>query len=436
MGSVRRDLGDGLTLRSARPEDGAELAEFNAAMHSDDDTAPAVLGAWTLDLFETPHPTFRAERDVTVVEDTAAGRIVSALFLIPQVWRYADVTFEAAQPELIATHPDYRRRGLIRAQFDVIHDWCRARGQHGQFISGIPWYYRQFGYDYVLDMPSRPVMWLGRPPPAPAELTLRPATAADVGFLAQLESAAPSGTALGPLRGAGGFTLELARRRDSMLACEILVIEAEGGALGYIAHERRLVGGLVSVRSFELRPGTNWLGATAAVLSHLHKWVRDHPDGPGRGVRVALPGGHPALRSAATRLGSAPPGTYGVYARVPDLVAFLRAIGPVLEARLAASPAVAWTGDLRIHLYREGLRLRFDDGRLSTIEPWQSPGDGGAPSSDVSIPRDAFLHLLLGNRTVRDLERTTADCLLDTDTGALLLDVLFPPMPTSTWEFC
>jgi hypothetical protein len=31
---------------------------------------------------------------------------------------------------------------------------------------------------------------------------------------------------------------------------------------------------------------------------------------------------------------------------------------------------------------------------------------------------------------------TTADCLLTSDTGALMLDVLFPPMPMSTWEYC
>ncbi len=431
-----RDLGDGLTLRTARAEDGAELAAFNGAMHGDANLPPALLAAWTLDLFETPHPTFCAERDVTVVEDTRSGRIVSALFLIPQAWRYSDVTLEAGQPELIATHPDYRRRGLIRAQFDVIHEWCRARGQLIQFIAGIPWYYRQFGYAYALDMPSRPVMWLGQPPPPPAEITLRSATAADVGFLAELESGATSGTMLGPLRGKDGFGLELARRRDGLLACEVLVIESSAGALGYVAHERRLVGGLVSVRNFELRPGTTWLGPTAAVLSHLHRWVRDHPDGPGRGVRVALPGGHPAIRSAATRLGSAPPGTYGLYVRVPDLVAFLRAITPVLEARVASSPAVAWTGDLRIDLYQEGLRLRFEDGRLSAIEPWRRPGDDGDRGADASMPRNEFLHLLLGNRTIHELEPATADCIVDTDTGALLLEVLFPPMPMTTWEFC
>ncbi len=153
VGSLRRDLGDGLTLRSARHDDAAELVDFNATMHADAGLPGSTLAEWTRDLFETPHPTFRVERDVTVVEDTASGRIVSALFLIPQVWSYAGVSIKAGQPELIATHPDYRRRGLVRAQFEVIHDWSRAGGQLWQFIAGIAWYYRQFGYAYAVDLP-------------------------------------------------------------------------------------------------------------------------------------------------------------------------------------------------------------------------------------------------------------------------------------------
>ena len=281
-------------------------------------------------------------------------------------------------------------------------------------------------------------MWLGETPPSSAEFSLRAATHDDVGFLAELDAEATSGTMLGPLRGPEGFTLELARRPGGLLACEILVIESTTGAwpVGYIAHQRRLNDGLVSLRAFELRRGTSWLGPTAAVVAHLHQWVRDHPDGPGRGVRFALPAGHPAARCASTRLGRAPPGSYGLYVRVPDVIAFLRAIAPALEARVAASPAVAWTGELRIDLYQGGLRLRFDEGRLSEIEPWKPPAGGSESAVDASMPRDDFLHLLFGNRTIHELEPTTADCLLKTDAGALLLDVLFPPMPTSTWEFC
>ena len=66
----------------------------------------------------------------------------------------------------------------------------------------------------------------------------------------------------------------------------------------------------------------------------------------------------------------------------------------------------------------------------------EPPAGGSESTVDASIPRDDFVHLLFGNRTIHELELTTADCLLKTDAGALLLDVLFPPMPTSTWEFC
>ena len=432
-----RDLGDGLILRSARLGDGADLVEFNATMHADDDLPAAPLADWTRDLFDTPHPTFSPERDVTVVEDTGTGRIVSALFLIPQVWSYDGVPIKTGQPELIATHPDYRRRGLVRAQFEVIHEWSHAAGQVWQFISGIPWYYRQFGYTYALDLPPAPILWSGATTPAaPGELTLRPATPADVAFIAEVEMKGTSGTTLGVRRGPEGFALELARRPGGLLAGEVFVIESAGATpVGYVAHQRRLDHGVVSLRALEVRPGTEWLGPTAAVVAHLHEWLRAHPDGPGRGVRFALPSGHPAIRCAARRLGAGMPGSYGLYVRVPDLVAFLQAVGPVLERRLASSPAVAWTGDLRIGLYEEGLRLRFDKGRLGGIERWSpAAGDAGGPV-DALLPRDDFLHLLLGNRTIADLERTVADCLLDTDAGALLLDVLFPPMPTSRWEF-
>ena len=217
-GALRRDLGGGLLLRSARPADRTELVDFNATMHADVGLSGSDLAEWTQDLLDGRPPTFRAERDVTVVEDTATNRIVSAIFLIPQTWTYAGVPVPVAQVELVATHPDYRRRGLVRTQFDVIHEWSRAAGHCWQLISGISWYYRQFGYSYALDLPPRPIVWLGETaPPLSTELSLRAAGPDDVAFLAELEAEATSGTRLGPLRGVDGFAMELARRPGSAL---------------------------------------------------------------------------------------------------------------------------------------------------------------------------------------------------------------------------
>jgi hypothetical protein len=408
-------------------------------MHADGDLPGSALAAWTRDLFELPRPTFRVERDVTVVEDTASGRIVSALFLVPQVWSYAGVPVSVGQPELIATHPEYRRRGLVRAQFEVIHQQSRADGQLWQFISGIPWYYRQFGYSYAVDLPHRPIVWLrGAAPPASKEYALRAACAGDVAALAEIELDGTSGTSLGPRRGTEGFALELARRPDGLVSSEIHVVESSRTSrpVGYVAHPRQLVNGLLSVHAFELRRDTAWLGPTAAVLSHLDHRVRHHRDGPGRGLRLALPDGHPMLRCATTRLGSGPGGSYGLYVRVPDIVEVLRAVVTALEARLAASPACGWTGDLRIDLYTGILLLRFERGRLAAVDRAGPPTEGDDANVDASIPRDAFLHLLFGNRTIAELERTIPDCILKTDTGALLLEVLFPSLGLSRWEFC
>lgn len=75
-----RDLGDGLTLRWATPDDAETVAQFNLAMHSEPPGEETFLYHWTHDLMRGDHPTTKAS-DFTVVTDTD-GRIISSLNLI------------------------------------------------------------------------------------------------------------------------------------------------------------------------------------------------------------------------------------------------------------------------------------------------------------------------------------------------------------------
>jgi hypothetical protein len=415
-------------LRFASPADVDELVDFNAAVLGDDDAPRSLIADWTRDLFDLPHPTFRVD-DVTVVEDTATGRIVSALFLIAQVWSYAGVPTAVGQPELIGTHPEYRRRGLVRAQFEVIHERSAASGHLWQLIGGIPWYYRQFGYSYALDLPPQPV-WMPSGPDRPVSgYTLRPATVDDVAFLARVEASALNAPILSALRGPGGWELELRRRPGALPAYVVNIVEHESTAIGYLVHDHHPSrGDLLSVRAAELLPGRSWLDPTAAMLAHLRAWVGHEPGG--RGVRFALPDGHPVLRAASTRLGRGPGGPYGLYVRVPDIVAFLRAVSTVLDTRVAASAVEGFSGDASVDLYTESLRLTFISGRLTSIER----GATSVYDSDVSLPVDAFVQLILGNRGLVELERSIADCHINTDVGGALLDALFRPLKLYSWE--
>lgn len=76
---------------------------------------------------------------------------------------------------------------------------------------------------------------------------------------------------------------------------------------------------------------------------------------------------HPLNAVLAPSLAPITEPPYAWYVRVPDLLAFLQLITPVLERRLANSPAAGYSGELTISLYRSGLYLRFDAGRLPEV---------------------------------------------------------------------
>jgi GNAT superfamily N-acetyltransferase len=96
------------------------------------------------------HPT-SARDGFTLVEETGTGAIVSAACLLPQRLTYEGIPFVAGRAEAVATRPDHRRRGLVRAQFKELHRWAEAQGQQVQIVEGATWLYRDFGYQPALD---------------------------------------------------------------------------------------------------------------------------------------------------------------------------------------------------------------------------------------------------------------------------------------------
>ena len=74
------------------------------------------------------------------------------MYLIPQTWTYEGIPFGVGRSELVGTLPEFRKRGLVRMQYEEIHKWSAERGQMVQAITGIPYFYRKFGYEMALDL--------------------------------------------------------------------------------------------------------------------------------------------------------------------------------------------------------------------------------------------------------------------------------------------
>jgi Acetyltransferase (GNAT) domain len=441
-GNLPIDLGDGLVLRHARAEDAVPLADFNAMIQSDEgpEKPDERVWAWTYDLMAKPHPTFRPE-NCTIVEETATGKIVSTMNLIPQTWAYAGIPFKIGRPELVGTLKEYRNRGLVRLQFEVIHRWSAENGDKVQAITGIPYYYRLFGYEMAMNLGGGrsgypvhiPRLKDGQPEP----YHVRPAADADIPFITKLSALSGSRSLVSCVWDETMWRYELhGKSEKNVNREEIRIIETQAGnPCGMFTHPPYTWGELMVLRSYEILPDYSWVEITPTVIRYLESahaqlppphaekkpfgafgfWLgEDHP------VYHVIPDSLPRQRKP-----------YAWYLRLVDVPDFLRMIIPVLVERLASSSMAGYSGELKITFYRAGVRMLLEKGRLVQVEgykpfPYGHEGNAG-------FPPHTFLQLLFGYRSLDMLKACFADIWTDKDEYHALLDALFPRQPSDLW---
>jgi hypothetical protein len=428
--TILRDLSNGLVMRRAMPEDADSLAKFNAEIHGEDEADGQRVAVWTRDLLTRPHPTLSPD-DFTIVEETASGRILSSLNLIPQTWTYEGIEFGVGRPELVGTSPEFRNRGLVRAQFEEIHRWSAERGHLVQAITGIPYYYRQFGYEMALDLAGRrfgyeanvPKLKDGEDEP----YRIRPAIEADLSFVAELYQYGIRRHAIACKRTPEIFKYELngQSENNSDHYMMLMIEDKTGERVGYFQHANWLGMTGLTALWYELKDGVSWLAVTPVVVRYL--WNRGYElakrDGKTRtSFGFMLGAQHPAYEALGDRLPTVRD-PYAWYLRVADLPGFLNHIQPALEKRLADSIASGHSCEIKISFYRDGLRLVIEKGRLTGIERWKpTPEDSGI----IAFPDLTFLQVLFGYRSYDELQYTFADCWCDSEEVRALINILFP----------
>jgi hypothetical protein len=385
----RRDLGEGLTLRWSTPDDVERVVALDAQVFRPSADAPPNwhLPLWVRDMFSGRHPHI-GPRDFALVEDARSGAAVASACLLGYDVTYEGIPLRFGRPEAVATSAEYRRRGLVRAIFELLHARSVARGELVQGITGIPNFYRQFDYEFaaLLDdgvtvyFPAIPALKAGEPEP----YTLREATPDDVALLGRLWTRAWADTALSSVVTDDYWRWAMAGMHpDSPERWHAYVIVEAGGPaagrpVGALTIHQGRGGAAVPVMGPVVDAGVPLVRVVPPVLrgvralADITRPIR--PETPAAGA-IRLSWGGQALYDVlgATLAAEPPPYPYAWYLRVPDLPRFLRHVAPALERRLAESPQAGYAGDLTIDLYRGGLRFVFDAGRLATVEDWRRP---------------------------------------------------------------
>jgi len=436
-----KSLPDGLLLRRSGPADIDAVAQFQGRIHGEDDDVPQKnIEDWVRDLMSGGHPTFHVD-DFTIVEDEATGKIVSSLCLIDQTWTYSGIPFPVGRPELVATDPAYRNRGLVREQMNVVHDWSKQRGQVLQAITGIPFYYRLFGYEMTLELDGGRNTYEFQIPKKkedrPDLYVFRPAGSSDIPFLIAMYEQAASRSLVHCLRDQTTWEFELNGKLDTDIErLWIYIIETvDGSPVGILAHANELWGPTMPVKLLEILPGHPWMTACQEALRFawsqgkvlaekfnqkfdvLGLWLgSDHP------AYHALPDSLPKVRDP-----------YTFFIRIPDLCHFLYLIKPELEKRLDISVASGYSGELPISFYSGGVKLMFQNGLVTSIEPYREKEH----EAQAYFPYQSFYHLLFGTKSLADLIRFYTDCSVRPCSDARpILEALFPPAVSNVIPLC
>ncbi len=443
----RRDLGDGLILRWSTAADTENLAQLCGMVFRDkeDDPLNEHLQSMVRQLMSGDHPVM-GPGDFGLVEDTTkeGNPLVACTCLQRLEWNYEGIPFQIGRPEIVASDPAYRKRGLIRELFAMIHARSEAEKHLVQAITGISYFYRQFGYEYALDLGGKRTTYLSLIPKAKEgeseAYTLRDATPDDIPQMLECyyNTCVDSivWTTFTEQQYRYRFSVWEGRRTEGKRLQVQAIIDATGKVHGFVYMPHKRWDRRFSIWGLEFAPGSNLLAIMPSLLrglqAHGQQAVTEKEDTePFSEIHFHLGRRHPFYQALGDSLAPASERPYAWYVRVPNLPAFLKHIAPALEKRLANSAAAGYTGELKLTFYRGGLRLAFENGRLTTAEPWQAPIYNA--NANAGFPPLVFLQLLFGRRSLDQLCDAFPDVW--TDNTGMLLNTLFPARPSFVAEF-
>ncbi len=413
MSSILRDLGNRLVLRYLRKTDINSLKEHVKLVH----------GEWVGGIIQRMldhYPKF-SMKDNFVVVDTKDEKIVAYLCLMRRTFVLNGVKIPVGQMDIVGTHPDYRNRGLIRQLNEVLEEKVAKYKLQLLSIAGIPYYYRQFGYEFAVPMTQ------GLPIPTERIPELKEDEEEPVTFEQVTKHTFPDYLAC---RAKNNSFLDLYYELGSehfLFYSTGEFREPESLRFYIVKQKDQVVGafylgidfGTLVVKELWLQD----IQMIPPVLRFLKTKVQEHKC-PLKICPPSKPSLMPRLEGLA---GAKLRDTYAWYIRIPSIRKFLETITPVLEKRLSNSEFQGMTDTLKLSCYREGFELVFREGRLTDITKLAIHK---LQQMEVRLPPLVINQLLMGYRTITELQEIYSDVLCYS-TKQALVEVLFPKIRAS-----
>lgn len=340
---------------------------------------------------------------------------VASLVLIPQTWVMDGVELKVAEMGCVATHPDYRGMGLQR----MLNERFDEAAEHGGYdlcaLAGIPFFYRQFGYEYSLDLDHKTTMPVSELPDTQPSLESRRFTEADIPAAAELLDLYNS-----------RYMVYCPRTAPVWRMQHMTGVYNGEPYEGYTLHEGGEVQAYVRIqprprdKALVLKEAGAVPGAHGQVVAFLREYCAEN----GLETLVSTLGYADPLSELLAGLGAEQSLPYGWQVKIVDNVRLLEKIVPLLESRLAGTKFNGLSERLNLNFRKFSVDLVFESGKVAGVSL-------GSDCSDrtVGLNPYVFPQMLLGYRCREELEHAYPDVRV-APSHRMLVDALFPKGPS------
>jgi predicted acetyltransferase len=345
-------------------------------------------------------------------------KMVACLNLIPSKWSIGGIPLKVAELGCVATLPEHRHQGLQRRLMTGYHRRVEEEGYDLSAIEGIPYYYRQFGYEYALPLDEQTRIGLEKVPDGEIKHRIRPFNNCDVPKAMQLLAKSQEKFYVHSVRDEGIWRMQEETGMISEYRFERYAVEEKGGMVAYFRISENPENKELMVR--EVTDLTPSMGRS--ILGFLKDLGRQR----GLETLVTTASRHEFFIKQIMAIGEAvqsPP--YAWQIRVTDYARAFQKLKPLFEERLATSNDFKHLNmQLYFNFYRYTIQMTTENGTITKIQRLDTCEDRNMRFNPL-----VFVQLLLGYRSREELETVYPDLIVKTSHKPLV-DMLFPKLPS------
>ncbi|MFX0006964.1 MAG: GNAT family N-acetyltransferase [Promethearchaeota archaeon] len=350
------------------------------------------------------------------IKDDKENKIISLICLSPLEWQIEDNSLPVCEMEFVGTLQEYREKGFIKILNDLYEKLMNQNGYILSVIRGIPYFYRNLGYEYVSSLDERIKIPASKIPNKKYEnLVIRLANSNDVlSFIKSKYDQFQENFYIFNRFDPECFKFKYINEKFDSEVRSTYIFDEAGVAKNYFS-----VGMSYDNQNYEII--CSFL--TEKEMTSLLQFIKSIGNYNGNDIITLSISEHSPLFKYLKSLGGEMVSSYGWQVKIPNLINFFTLIRNILEKRIKDSEFKGLTKTIRISNYNDTIVLEFIKGKIENIEIEKEYPD--PKITDLMIPGTLLFKLILGDRAIDEINYIFKDTIVNTS-SKLIIETMFP----------